>query len=277
MNPVHEPTTSIRIELRTAIPTLEIVKALRVVQGRHHPRIRVLLHDTLVERVLWEDRGRIRVGTSQKQHGALMWPAGLEWTPEGKDRAIFSWADLDAVLAERASRRASPPPPPPPRSSSTPKRRSWDRNVRLRVYRRGRGVCYLCGIQVTSVEGARSYGTLDHVVPLARGGADEESNLALACYGCNQDKADLMPPQGLHLPRAPGSFTKQERIILASTLLNLMTGPLNGHQTSCVCGTCTHLAQSLDTAARLIREGVPPPTEAPPEPEAERPDDSDGC
>ena len=83
MSPLHEPSTSIRIELRTAIPTLEIVKALRVVQGRHHPRIRVLLHDTLVERVLWEDRGRIRVGTSQKQHGALMWPAGLEWTPEG--------------------------------------------------------------------------------------------------------------------------------------------------------------------------------------------------
>lgn len=263
-----EPASnSISIELRSTIPTMEVVKALRVIQGRHHPFIRILLHDTLVERVLWEGRGGIRLGSRSKAFGAMLWPVGLEWTPQGKDRTILPWMIFDKVIAERAARRANPQPQPAP-TPGQPKRRSWDRNTRLRVYRRSGGLCYLCGIQVTGVEGARSYGTLDHVVPLARGGADEESNLALACYGCNQDKADLLPPQGLHLPQAPGVVSAKERQILASTLLNIMTGPLNGHPSSCVCGTCTHLARSLDAAARVLREGVPA---APPE--GESPDD----
>jgi 5-methylcytosine-specific restriction endonuclease McrA len=32
--------------------------------------------------------------------------------------------------------------------------------------------------------------TVDHVVPRAKGGPDDESNCVIACYRCNQRKAD---------------------------------------------------------------------------------------
>lgn len=35
--------------------------------------------------------------------------------------------------------------------------------------------------------------TLDHVVPLARGGAHDPGNLVVACAPCNRLKSDLQP------------------------------------------------------------------------------------
>lgn len=35
--------------------------------------------------------------------------------------------------------------------------------------------------------------TLDHVVPLARGGAHDQGNLVSACAPCNRLKGDLLP------------------------------------------------------------------------------------
>lgn len=36
--------------------------------------------------------------------------------------------------------------------------------------------------------------TIDHVIPLSKGGQRfERSNLKLACFSCNQEKADKMP------------------------------------------------------------------------------------
>jgi hypothetical protein len=34
--------------------------------------------------------------------------------------------------------------------------------------------------------------TVDHVIPLAEGGADDPDNLALACFHCNRSKADRL-------------------------------------------------------------------------------------
>lgn len=37
--------------------------------------------------------------------------------------------------------------------------------------------------------------TVDHVVPITRGGSDDESNLALACLACNMEKTDRTPDE----------------------------------------------------------------------------------
>jgi Restriction endonuclease len=52
--------------------------------------------------------------------------------------------------------------------------------VRRRVLARDNGICYLCGHP-----GADS---VDHVIPHARGGSDDYSNLRAAHMGCNDRK-----------------------------------------------------------------------------------------
>jgi 5-methylcytosine-specific restriction endonuclease McrA len=56
---------------------------------------------------------------------------------------------------------------------------------RRMVYRRDHGRCYYCAEAVT-----REKFTVDHVVPLARGGTDAASNLVTCCKYCNKIKAD---------------------------------------------------------------------------------------
>lgn len=51
--------------------------------------------------------------------------------------------------------------------------------------------CYYCGIELDMVTS-----TIDHVVPLSRGGTWERNNLVLACQGCNQDKSSIYPWPG---------------------------------------------------------------------------------
>jgi len=70
-------------------------------------------------------------------------------------------------------------------------RTRWARKV-LIVKHGGR--CYLCGEAVElGDEASPRYATLDHVIPLSKGGADNISNLALACRKCNQDKGASLP------------------------------------------------------------------------------------
>jgi 5-methylcytosine-specific restriction endonuclease McrA len=52
------------------------------------------------------------------------------------------------------------------------------------------GVCHYCGRQV----GADAL-TLDHVVPVARGGASTKGNAVPACTACNQAKRFLTPAE----------------------------------------------------------------------------------
>ncbi|MBF0295082.1 MAG: HNH endonuclease [Magnetococcales bacterium] len=54
----------------------------------------------------------------------------------------------------------------------------------------GRGVCHYCGLRVPSAEL-----TLDHVVPLIRGGRTTRGNCVPACMACNQEKRHLSSTQ----------------------------------------------------------------------------------
>jgi 5-methylcytosine-specific restriction endonuclease McrA len=67
---------------------------------------------------------------------------------------------------------------------------------KARVIRRSRwwkqkcaqGVCFYCGRRVGS-----SNLTMDHVVPLVRGGRSTKNNLAPVCKECNNRKKYLLP------------------------------------------------------------------------------------
>lgn len=70
----------------------------------------------------------------------------------------------------------------------------WRRNKSLtkrwqkdHLIKKHGAVCYLCGIQFESKKDI----TLDHVLPVSKGGFDELSNYGLAHYECNQMKNDM--------------------------------------------------------------------------------------
>ena len=58
--------------------------------------------------------------------------------------------------------------------------RAW-RKTRAQILSRDNNECQYCGAVAT---------TVDHVIPVAKGGTDESSNLAAACSRCNYSKHD---------------------------------------------------------------------------------------
>ncbi len=57
----------------------------------------------------------------------------------------------------------------------------WSRRIQT-------GECYYCGSNV----GAKNL-TMDHVVPLSRGGKSKKGNIVPACKECNSKKKYLLP------------------------------------------------------------------------------------
>jgi len=66
--------------------------------------------------------------------------------------------------------------------------------------------CQYCGMTATPSEL-----TVDHVVPVSRGGApDSWENVVLACKRCNWRKADRLPAEvGMHLLHVPKPLTQE--------------------------------------------------------------------
>jgi 5-methylcytosine-specific restriction endonuclease McrA len=82
--------------------------------------------------------------------------------------------DADALKRERAKAREL-------RQSQW-----WKRRIE-------RGVCHYCGRHV----GRRAL-TMDHVVPLGRGGRSIRGNCVPACRDCNSQKQRLVPVEWTH-------------------------------------------------------------------------------
>ena len=65
-----------------------------------------------------------------------------------------------------------------------------------------RGVCHYCGKKV-----GRDHLTMDHVLPLSRGGKSRKGNVVPACKDCNNKKKYLLPiewDEYLHSLSKPG-------------------------------------------------------------------------
>ena len=52
----------------------------------------------------------------------------------------------------------------------------------------GRGICYYCSIQISPKQL-----TLDHIVPVSRGGKTTKGNCVPSCKECNNKKKHLLP------------------------------------------------------------------------------------
>lgn len=64
--------------------------------------------------------------------------------------------------------------------------------VRERIARDNDWICTYCGVEVViGAPGGDRLATIDHKVPLSRGGSWKRFNLTCACRRCNGEKADM--------------------------------------------------------------------------------------
>lgn len=72
-------------------------------------------------------------------------------------------------------------------------------SFRDEVFTRDGHVCVYCSVPISTAAQDRDtprYGTLDHVVPISKGGRSTPHNLVTSCLACNRDKADRQLPPG---------------------------------------------------------------------------------
>lgn len=65
-----------------------------------------------------------------------------------------------------------------------------------RLYMRDMGVCAICGrhIDFDCDSNSNDYPSVDHIVPLSKGGKHTWNNVQLACRGCNTAKGNRITP-----------------------------------------------------------------------------------
>lgn len=59
------------------------------------------------------------------------------------------------------------------------------KNKKTRIYEASNGICYLCGEKLD-----KNSFNLDHIVPISRGGKNNEANLRATHIKCNSEKGD---------------------------------------------------------------------------------------
>lgn len=85
------------------------------------------------------------------------------------------------------------------------KRKSTGKRLRFSVFARDNFTCRYCGRQSDRVELV-----IDHLIPVSKGGTNDQENLITACVECNQGKADTIISQA-----AP---TEEDRLRMAQEL-----------------------------------------------------------
>lgn len=92
-------------------------------------------------------------------------------------------------------------------------RAKYLRPTRNAIFRRDRYTCQYCG--------DRNKISLDHVLPLSRGGKDTWENLVTACFPCNNKKGNRTPDEAnMPLAKQPQRWTP----VFTSELFNKIMG-----------------------------------------------------
>lgn len=115
---------------------------------------------------------------------------GVNWYPASKRRTVycnggtgatsFSGTAEEAIAAALGKARTMAP------GANKTKRMGQNRSLKIRLkwWRHGRRTCHWCRIDLCHFRNL----TVDHVVPLFRGGSNLEDNLVPACHDCNKER-----------------------------------------------------------------------------------------
>lgn len=86
------------------------------------------------------------------------------------------------------------------------KPKQYARLSKRNVFLRDQYVCQYCGTHVNNHDA-----TLDHVLPLSKGGKSSWTNLATACKPCNYRKSDKMTMKPKSIPYKPDFWELAEK------------------------------------------------------------------
>jgi len=67
------------------------------------------------------------------------------------------------------------------------KEKSW---TRKQLINKHHGLCVLCECQVNLIHDDPRQATIDHIMPLSKGGTGDLGNLQLLCASCNNEKGN---------------------------------------------------------------------------------------
>ena len=74
------------------------------------------------------------------------------------------------------------------------KRINFSRELRKKVFEKNHGRCAICGMPLSLERSSNyNYATVDHIIPLDKGGRNEMSNYQATCKTCNEIKTNIMP------------------------------------------------------------------------------------
>jgi 5-methylcytosine-specific restriction endonuclease McrA len=73
------------------------------------------------------------------------------------------------------------------------KRKSINQSLRLKIFNRDGGMCQICGAKTrfnnslsdSPFSNLPVSGSVDHIIPISKGGTNEEINLRWSCRSCN--------------------------------------------------------------------------------------------
>lgn len=85
------------------------------------------------------------------------------------------------------------------------RRKRRAKRFRLAAWEAGLRHCCYCGVYMTLRRCEPTSATTEHRTPLVLGGADDESNFAVTCYRCNDEKGELTEAEFL-VVRGGGAF-----------------------------------------------------------------------
>lgn len=118
----------------------------------------------------------------------------VNWWPESKKRTAHVGATRKGFTGVSAQRAIELAMQPPPIVEVKDERRSTYRDVKTKMFRKQK-TCNWCHVYL-SLDGkipGTMKATLDHVIPLKRGGLDNANNWVLTCEPCNRKRGHDMP------------------------------------------------------------------------------------
>ena len=105
----------------------------------------------------------------------------LTKTP-GKCKSFY-WIDTDAPEIVESVEQI-------PQKPVRIKRKNFSSKQRADIYKKSNGICQLCGRKITFKDMS-----VDHIIPISKGGSNDINNTQAACLICNRFKADIYPQE----------------------------------------------------------------------------------